>query len=117
VDARGLIYIACDDRIVRIEADGSLLTVVMIRGGPAGIAFDEDGSLYVSEPHRISRFSPPAEIASIAGGSRSGYWGDDGPATAGLLNAPAQVLVLPNGDVLVADALNHRIRKLVLWRP
>ena len=117
VDARGLIYIACDDRIVRIEPDGSLLTVVMIPGGPAGIAFDEDGSLYVSEPHRISRFSPLAEIASIAGGSRSGFWGDDGPATAGLLNAPAQVLLLPNGDVLVADALNHRIRKLVLSRP
>ena len=38
--------------------------------------------------------------------------GDDGMANQAQLHAPHNLLVLANGDVLVADTLNHRIRKI-----
>jgi sugar lactone lactonase YvrE len=111
IDARGLLYIACEDRIRRIEVDGTLFTVAS-GGSPAAMAFDGDGALYVAEPHGVRRIAPPSEPVAITGGPEAGFAGDGGPAVEGRLNSPGDVIVLPSGEILIADTLNHRIRRL-----
>jgi hypothetical protein len=66
----------------------------------ATVAFDEDGRLYIldTEAHRVSVVSPQGELV-LQFGIRG-----DGP---GQLRVPQGLVVLPNGEIAVADA-GHR---------
>lgn len=104
-------------------------------GGPAGgalfnqpkaIAIDDEGAMYVLDQRnfRIRKITgdSDATIATIAGMGKAGYSGDDGPAVDALMNfetggnpEPSGALALgPNRTLYVADALNHRIRRIDL---
>ena len=54
----------------------------------------------------------PAEISTVAGTGTAGFAGDAGPATLAQLNQPRDLSRLPDGDVLVADTANNRIRRI-----
>jgi hypothetical protein len=54
------------------------------------------------------------KIETIAGRGQPGYEGDGGQAKAALLNQPFHCDVDKNGNLYVADALNHCIRKVAL---
>ncbi len=54
----------------------------------------------------------PATISTVAGTGTAGFTGDDGPATLAQLSQPRDLARLPNGDVLVADSANNRIRRI-----
>ncbi len=43
---------------------------------------------------------------------RDRFAGDEGPATKAMLNFPSAVAVNPEGEIFIADTLNHRIRKV-----
>jgi cysteine-rich repeat protein len=93
---------------------------------PLGIAADADGVLYIADSrnHRVLRFDPrlerrrgnhgtgPADIVVIAGTGAGGFSGDDGPARAAELCVPTSVAVDAAGNVFIADAMNHRIRRV-----
>jgi len=49
---------------------------------------------------------------AVAGVLNSGFGGDGGPGTAGLLASPSGVLVDPHGLIYVADSGNNRVRIL-----
>jgi hypothetical protein len=49
-------------------------------------------------------------IETVAGNGTAGFSGDGGLATAAQLNTPYGVAVTSEGDYLIADTLNHRIR-------
>jgi DNA-binding beta-propeller fold protein YncE len=49
-------------------------------------------------------------ITTVAGTGAPGSSGDNGPATAALLQEPRGVAVDPAGDVLIADSSNNRVR-------
>ncbi len=51
-------------------------------------------------------------ITTMAGGGVAGYAGDGGHATAALLKNPTDVVVDGTGNVFIADAHNHCIRKI-----
>jgi streptogramin lyase len=51
---------------------------------------------------------------SPAGAGKGGYAGDGGPGTAALLNQPFHCEIDPAGNLLIAEANNHCIRKLDL---
>src|SRR5579871_2091285 len=54
-------------------------------------------------------------ISTVAGPVKPGphsFSGDGGPATAAQLNDPADVVVDKEGNILVADTFNDRIRKV-----
>ena len=51
-------------------------------------------------------------ITTIAGDSIAGFSGDGGAATAAELKAPYRTYVDDSGSIYIADAGNHRIRKV-----
>jgi uncharacterized protein (TIGR03437 family) len=92
-------------------------------GGPAPLAqlnqpsactLDSAGDLYIADTwnHRIRRVDINGFIATVAGAGVAGYSGDEGPATAALLDAPAGVAVDDNGNIYISDTGNSVIRQV-----
>ncbi|MCP9944063.1 RICIN domain-containing protein [Streptomyces somaliensis] len=81
---------------------------------PYGIAVDGSGTLYLSDfyNHRIRKVTTDGKISTVAGTGTPGFSGDGGPATSAQLSYPREVAVDSAGTVYVADANNHRIRKV-----
>lgn len=73
---------------------------------PAGIAFDSNGYVYVTDQgddvNRVQIFS--------SSGVFLGAWGTTG-SSAGEFNFPTGIAIAPGGEVYIADTLNHRIQK------
>lgn len=132
LDGEGNLYVADsgNDRVRRIAADGRITTVagsgVFGTGGdggpataaqlavPSGLALDRSGNLYVAEQagNRVRRIGSDGIITTVAGTGKRGFAGDDGPAArAGLANARA-LAAAPDGTLYVADADNHRVRRV-----
>lgn len=90
VDAAGNIYLADTNanRIRRIAPNGTITTV-------AG-----SGTRPTIEP---SRCSPQGNAAEA---------GDGGPASAAKLYGPSHAIMLPNGNLLICDEKNNRIRQV-----
>lgn len=80
---------------------------------PRGIAIDGAGRIYFADTrsHRIRRVDG-ALITTIAGTGAGTFGGDGGPATSAGLNSPTAVAVDGVGRVFIADAGNHRIRRI-----
>jgi sugar lactone lactonase YvrE len=51
-------------------------------------------------------------IATVAGNGASNFAGDSGPAVKASLNKPCAVAVDREGQLFIADSMNHRIRKV-----
>ena len=84
---------------------------------PTGLAVDSAGNLYIADQYnnRIREIGAAnGAIATIAGVSALGYYGDGGPATAARLNYPQGVAVDPSGNVYIADTDNNRVRKILV---
>src|SRR6266536_5589292 len=81
---------------------------------PNGLALDDKGDLYISDigTHRILKLDRPGGLTVIAGTGEGGYGGDGGPAVNALLNAPHDLAFDAEGNLLVADTFNHRIRRI-----
>lgn len=109
----GLIWTVAGNGLAGFEGDGKLATEAKINQ-TIGISLDSDGNLYLADSFnaRIRKVNPAGIIRTIAGGPAIGYSGDGGPATAALLSGPEGVLALPAGEVLIADTVNFRLRKL-----
>lgn len=85
--------------------------------GPSGIAIARDGSLLVSDArnHRLRRIGPDGQVKTLAGsGPVSTVTGAhvDGPATGARFWCPVGLGETPDGAVVLADAGNHRVRRL-----
>ena len=133
VDVLGNLYVAetWNDRVRKIDTSGTITTVAgagargaypgdggpateALLGSPHGVAADAMGNLYVAEPwnHRVRKIDASGTITTLAGTGEDGYAGDGGPATEARLYSPRGVAADAAGNVYVADAWNHRVRKI-----
>jgi trimeric autotransporter adhesin len=131
VDSKGAIYVADSEnqRIRMIAPDGTIHTIAGTGnrgfagdGGPAisaqladpnGVAVDRKGNLYILQRNQIRQVTPDGIIHDYAGrGGQAGFAGDGLPAQLAEFHRALRVLVDPSGVVYVADAGNHRVRKI-----
>jgi PKD repeat protein len=131
VDAKGDLYIAdCSDNTVRKLSNGTITTVAGTSGKagysgdggpatqaqldcPAGLAFDPQGTLYISDS-RNNRIREVKDgiITTVAGNGVAGYNGDGIAATSAKLDVPWGIAVDADSNLYIADIDNNRIRKV-----
>ncbi|MCI0479044.1 Ig-like domain-containing protein, partial [Candidatus Uhrbacteria bacterium] len=127
IDAAGNLYVADtgNDKIKKMTPDGQVTTVAgagrpglgdgpalsALFKGPSGIAVNAAGGVYIADTqnHMIRKFEN-GSVTTIAGTGHGGFV--DGAAAIAEFKEPAALAFDENGDLLVADAKNHVIRKV-----
>ncbi len=82
---------------------------------PFATGIDGKGNLYIVEMEggeRVYKVDKIGKISTVAGTGEKGYSGDGGLAVKAQINGSHHLLVLPNGDILLADTFNQRIRRI-----
>ena len=128
--AETTLYVAdySNHRIRAIDLTATPPTITTVWGGgqigtlngPAFVAVDRRGTLYVTEldGHRVQKLPPGGTAAMLVAGTgtacRTGLipCGDGGPATAAQLNQPAGIAVTPTGTVYIANLDTERVRAI-----
>lgn len=79
---------------------------------PFATGFDAQGNTYICEMtnNRVLKVDARGSLTVFAGTTKKGSAGDGGPATEAELNGPHHLIVAKNGDVLIADTWNLKIR-------
>ena len=132
LDGSGNLYIAVggNNRIRKVDTAGIITTVAgngeQGYGGdggsataaklyfPQGVAVDGSDNLYIADTgnHRIRKVDADGIITTVAGNGARDFGGDGGSATAAKLHWPRGVAVDGDGNIYIADAGNHRVRKV-----
>ena len=132
LDGSGNLYIAVggNNRIRKVDTAGIITTVAgngeQGYGGdggsataaklyfPQGVAVDGSDNLYIADTgnHRIRKVDADGIITTVAGNGARDFGGDGGSATAAKLHWPRGMAVDGSGNIYIADAGNHRIRKV-----
>src|SRR3954471_15931887 len=83
---------------------------------PGGLAIAPNGDIYIADSHNdvIRRVDARGDIEPVAGSHElgTGFSGDNGPAIVAQLDTPDGVAMAPDGDLIVADSHNDRIRRV-----
>lgn len=106
-------------------------TIVLVAGGdedrtdipamrarllePFGTGFDREGNLFIVEMaagNRLLKVDARGILSHVAGQRAGGDSGGDGPALAARFSGPHNLAVLPDGDVLLSDTWNGRVRRV-----
>jgi sugar lactone lactonase YvrE len=132
IDKTGNIYISDskNSKIRKVNTSGIIITIagwgapgMSGDGGPAtaakinipsGIVLDKSGNIIFSDSynHRIRKIDTAGIITTIAGTGLSGYTSDDTLAIHSRLNTPCGLALDDDGNLYIADRMNHRIRKV-----
>ncbi len=134
VDRANNIYIADTNhhRIRKFNAADSTLSTVVGNGSPGfagdgdlptnarlafpeAVAVDTFGTLYIADRfnHRIRRVNPAGNITTIAGTGSSAFGGDNAAANRADLAGPSGLFLGRRDTLFIADASNHRLRRIV----
>lgn len=113
----GLVNTIAGNGTPGFTGNGGPATSASISGGRL-LTVSGDSVLYFAETfnHAVRKVNLlSGKIFAVAGtgvAGNSGYNGDNIPATQATLNLPASVAVLPNGNIVIADTFNDRIRMI-----
>ncbi|HEV7767346.1 MAG TPA: IPT/TIG domain-containing protein, partial [Thermoanaerobaculia bacterium] len=115
---RQLIYVAdTDNDRIRVVASNGFVSTLEVNDGnrfmkPSGLALAANGDLYVADSgnHVVRRVTPDGVLTTVAGNGQSEF--RNGAAMAAGFKQPVGLAVAANGALYIADAGDHRIRKL-----
>ena len=128
IDASGNLYVAdwANYKVRKVTPDGTVTTFpgrIPSWADPSGpntdfdipgdVAIDASGNLFVAEErgNAISKIAPNGTVTLVAGGGASGT--ADGTGTGAQFYWPMSIEVDETGNLIVADAQNNRIRKVI----
>ena len=134
IDSSGNMFVAdsMNNCIRKVTSQGVVTTLAGITRGfadgtgsnaqfhyPTGVALDATGNIIVADygNHRIRKVTPEGVVTTLAGDGwyvwshANGRW-LDGTGTSASFNCPSKVAIDSSGNMFVADARNHRIRKI-----
>jgi sugar lactone lactonase YvrE len=113
ISAAGIITTYAGNGTQGYTGDGSLAIYASIYS-PSGIAADAAGNLFIADQHNnvVRKVDTKWIITTVAGGTTSGYSGDNGPATLAGLKLPSAVAVDGAGNLYIADMGNYVVRKV-----
>jgi sugar lactone lactonase YvrE len=134
IDSEDQIYIAdTGNHAVRlIDADGVIRTIAGTGqagysgdGGPAtsarlntpsDVAVTADGTIYIADTMNnvVRKVAPDGTISTVAGTGVAGFSGDGGLGSDAKLNRPYGVDLGPQGELMISDTHNHRLRLLTV---
>src|SRR5437763_1216788 len=131
-DRAGNLYFSdtFNHRIRRVDARSGGITTVAGNGQPEhggdgaparearifgarAVKLGPDGTVYILERQGSSLRAVDAAtgiINTVAGTTGRGYSGDGGPALAAVFDAPKEMALDPDGNILIVDTENHAIR-------
>lgn len=96
------------------SGDGNTATLADL-GRVRQVAVDASGNIFIADlDNQRIRKVIAGNIVTVAGTGVAGFSGDGGLATLAMLNNPRDIAVDAQGNLLIADRENHRIRKLTL---
>ncbi|MNX74063.1 Serine/threonine-protein kinase PknD [compost metagenome] len=124
---QGNIIVADRDnfKIRKITPDGTVSTLAGSTAGfadgignaakfmqPLDVVADGEGNVYVADntAHRIRKVTPSGTVTTLAGDGTAGFL--DGTGTQAKFRNPSGLTLDQQGNIIVADRLNHRIRKI-----
>jgi sugar lactone lactonase YvrE len=128
LDDAGNLYVADtgNNRIRKVTPDGQVSTIAgdgtagyadgataaARFNAPLGVAVDHTGRIYVADTYndRIRLITPDGQVTTLAGAGQPGY--ADGAGASALFDTPCAVALTPQGELLIADTGNDRLRKL-----
>ena len=112
----GFITTVAGSAAAGFTGDGGLATSAELYG-PWGVYVDSSGNLFIADTlnNRIREVTASdGNINTIAGNGTGGYSGDTGTATSAELNNPRTILLDGNGNYIIGDYANNRIREVNL---
>jgi sugar lactone lactonase YvrE len=133
LDSQGNIFFTDteNNRVRRIDAITNIISTVAGNGetdfnqdniaatkaalnGPFCISIDRAGNLFIADSgnNRIRKVNLQGIITTVAGNGDSDFSGDKDLATKAALSFPLGVFVDELGNLLIADSLNNRLRKV-----
>ncbi len=134
IDDNGNLFIcdAISERIRKVELSTGIITSIAGNGSignggdggaatnaefyyPEGLFVNKKGEIFIADwgNKKIRVINPTSGvITTFAGTGIGGYSGDGGPAINATIDAPLDVYADTNGNVLISDQYNHRVRKV-----
>ena len=133
LDKDNNLYIAdqFNNRVRKVDALSGIITTVAGNGefglvaqnvqatttafnSPSDVKVDSEGNLWITDvlTHLVRKISVDGVANTIAGIGAPGFLGDGLPAVQAALNNPNEILILPSGNLLIADAFNNRLREI-----
>jgi hypothetical protein len=112
VDTNGIITTVAGNGTLSYCGDGGAATNACLNW-PVGVTIDAFDNLFIADEfnNRVRKVDTNGIITTVAGGGHNGF-GDGDAATNAYFNLPYGVAVDASGNLLIADSINSRIRKV-----
>ena len=115
--AGNLIMLGTDKVLRKVSLAGAVSTLATLPTlGSSGVcsvcmAIDASGNIFLGLPREVVKVATDGSIVTVAGSNTEGGFAD-GPAAAARFSSISGLAIDSKGNILLADAPNHRIRKI-----